>query len=108
MSQPFVASLRARPDTISVGTASASALTIRVQLAEAWDAVRIRVSPDESIATVKARALEALDAGAMPLESYVVTYRGFEVLDETVSLAAAGIVNGATLLIQFRHRRPVR
>ena len=108
MSTPFVTSLRARPDTITIGEPGASAITIRAQLAEAWDAVRVSVSPAESVATVKARALDALDPGAMPLDGYIVTYRGFEILDETVSLASAGIVNGATLLIAFRHRRPVR
>ena len=108
MNTPFVASLRARPDTISIGTPDGSAITIRVQLAEAWDAVRVAVSPAESVALVKARALEVLDPGALPLEGYIVTYRGFEVLDDTVSLATAGVVNGATLFIAYRHRRPVR
>jgi len=105
---PFVTSLRARPDTITIGTPDGSAITIRVQLAEAWDAVRVTVSPVESVAVVKARALEVLDPSALPLEGYIVTYRGFEVLDDTVSLATAGVVNGATLFIAYRHRRPVR
>ena len=108
MSSPFVASLRARPGTITIGEPGAAGITIRVQLMEAWDAVRVAVSRDESIAAVKARALDALDPGAMPLDGYVITYRGFEILDESMSLASAGVVNGATLLIAFRHRRPVR
>jgi hypothetical protein len=108
VSTPFVTSLRARPGTVTIGTPDASAITIRVQLAEAWDAVRVVVSPAESVAVVKARALEALDPGALPLEGYIVTYRGFEVLDDEVSLATAGVVNGATLFIAYRHRRPVR
>jgi hypothetical protein len=104
----FVASLRARPETLVIGAPGSSAITIRVQLAEAWDTVRVAVSPSESVAAVKARALDVLDQGAMPVDSYVITYRGFEILDEAVSLAAAGVVNGATLLIASRHRRPVR
>jgi hypothetical protein len=108
VSTPFVTSLRARPGTVTIGTPDASAITIRVQLAEAWDAVRVAVSPAESVAVVKARALEALDPGALPLEGYVVTYRGFEILDDAVSLTTAGVVNGATLFIAYRHRRPVR
>jgi hypothetical protein len=105
---PFVASLRARPGTIVIGTPGADAITIRVQLAEAWDAVRVSVAPSESVATVKEHALEALERGAMPLDTFYTTFRGFEILDESVSLATAGVVNGGTLLIQYRHRRPVR
>lgn len=105
---PFVTSLRARPDTITIGSPDSSTITIRVQLSEAWDAVRVSVSSNESVSNVKARALDALDPSALPLEGYIITYRGFEVLDEAVSLATAGIVNGATLLIANRHRRPVR
>jgi hypothetical protein len=105
---PFVTSLRARPDTVTIGTPGASALTIRVQLAEAWDAIRVTASPDTAVVAVKARALDALDSGALPLDGYIITHRGFELLDESLSLAAAGVVNGATLLIASRHRRPVR
>jgi hypothetical protein len=108
MSAPFVASLRARPGAVVIGSPGAAAWTIRVQLAEAWDAVRVSMSPETSVADVKRHALDALDPAAMPLDTYVITHRGFEILDESLSIAAAGIVNGATLLIQYRHRRPVR
>ena len=108
MKGSFVASLRARPETLSIGTPDSSAITIRVQLAEAWDTIRVVVSPGESVAAVKVRALDVLDQGAMPVDDYIITYRGFEILDEGVSLSAAGVVNGATLLIASRHRRPVR
>ena len=108
MTTPFVASLRARSDTLSLAAAGVPTITIRAQLAEAWDAVRITVSADESVATVKARALEALDPGAGVPDAYIVTLWGEEILDESVSLHTAGVVNGATLLIAGRRRRPVR
>jgi hypothetical protein len=104
---PFVASLRARSGTIRMSAAGAPGITIRAQLAEAWDAVRIEVGVNESVAAVKACALEALEPGAGAAD-YVATIRGTEILDEGVSLDAAGIGNGATLLIAHRRRRPVR
>ena len=106
MSAPFVTTLRARPETVQIG--AAATMTIRAQLAEAWDAVRLAVSGDESVAAVKARALDALDPTAAFPDEFVTTYRGTRILDESASLAAAGVVNGGTLLIEYRHRRPVR
>lgn len=106
MTAPFVTTLRARPDTVQVG--ATATMTIRAQLAEAWDTVRLAVGADDTIAAVKARALDALDPTAAFPDEFVTTYRGARILDESVSLAAAGVVNGATLLIEYRHRRPVR
>jgi hypothetical protein len=108
VSTPFVTSLRARPETLVVGNPGADAITIRAQLFEAWDAVRISASPNESVENVKARALETLDPSGGDHAGYLVKLRGFEILDETISLAAAGVANGSTMLIAFRHRRPVR
>jgi hypothetical protein len=39
---------------------------------------------------------------------YVIKLRGFEVLDENVSLADAGARNGSIFLLTHRRRRPVR
>jgi hypothetical protein len=105
---PFVASLRTSPDTIRIPPDGTSSITIRVQLAEAWDAARVQVAPDESVSTVKARALEVLDPAAASADEYDITNRGIKIWNESQSLAAAGVVDGATLLIEFRHRRPVR
>ena len=106
-STPFVAQLRARPETIRLGTAGSPVITVRVQVPEVWDTVRVDASPDTPVITVKERALEALMPGADQVE-YVTKLRGFEVLDETASLEGAGAVNGSTLLVTFRRRRPVR
>jgi hypothetical protein len=104
---PFVAQLRVRPEAIRLGTPGSPVITVRVQVPEVWDTVRVDVSPDAPVVTVKERALEALMPGADQAE-YVTKLRGFEVLDETASLDAAGVVNGSTLLVTFRRRRPVR
>jgi hypothetical protein len=103
-----VTALRARPGTIDLAAADAEAWTIRVQLLEAWDAVRVRVTPSEPVIAVKVRALAALDPSIAFHDGYVVKHRGFEVLDEAISLVDAGVVNGATLLVMSRRRAPVR
>lgn len=83
-------------------------MTLRVQLAEAWDSVTLDATATESVESVKMRALGALDPSADIPEAYVVSWRGVEVLDEASPLADAGVVSGGTLLIARRRRRPVR
>ena len=107
MSAPFVAQLRARPEVIRLGTGSEPVITVRVQVPEVWDTVRVDAPPDTSVLTVKTHALEEMVPGADAGE-YVTKLRGYEVLDETASLSAAGVLNGSTLLVAYRRRRPVR
>jgi hypothetical protein len=103
---PFVASLRARPDTIRVG--SGGEWMIRVQSADVWDAVRLETSPEASVREVKEHAVSALLQNGDDPGEYVTKLNGFEVLDELQSLADAGVKNGSTLLLTYRRRRPVR
>ena len=85
-----------------------AAITIRVQLLEAWDAVKVIADPSTSIATVKARALSVL-APDVPLPGDVVTkLGGFEIRDEAKSLHDAGVLDGSTLLLHFRRRQPIK
>jgi hypothetical protein len=42
------------------------------------------------------------------LETFVVKLHGFDIVNEDASLQAAGAVDGSTLLIISRRRRPVR
>ncbi len=107
MDAPFVTQLRSRPGTISLGDNGTSTIAVRVQVPEVWDTVRIDAPPDLAVSVVKQRALEALTPVADPAE-WVVKLRGFEVIDESTSLSAVGAVNGSTLLITARRRRPVR
>ena len=107
MSTPFVAQLRARPEVIRLGTANDPVITVRVQVPEVWDTVRIDAPSDTPVLTLKERALEALVPTADQAE-WITKLRGFEVLDESVSLSAAGVQNGSTLLVTSRRRRPVR
>lgn len=99
--------LRARGSTIRIAPDGASAITIRVEMAEVWDVVRIAASPSQPVIEVKTAALHAMYPEAAP-DEMVIKLRGWEILDETASLADAGIVDGSILLLGFRRRRPVR
>ena len=108
MSEPFVAQLRARPSTIRLVPQSATGITIRVEMPEVWDAVRLLVSPKESVLMVKVRSLEALFPEAELHGDFVLKFRGWEILDEAAPLADVGIGEGAILLLTHRRRRAVR
>jgi hypothetical protein len=108
VSDSFVAGLRARAETIRVGSAAAGAITIRVEMPEVWDVVRVVVSADEPVMSVKVSALAALAPDATIPQEFVVKLNGWEVLDESVSLAEAGVVDGSILLLTYRRRRAVR
>ena len=105
----FTGQLRSRPDTIVLGAGDAAERwTIRVQSAEAWDAVRFSAPPTEPVIALKARALEELTPRAGGVEDYVLKLGGVEVLDESATLAAAGALDGSIFLLAHRRRRPVR
>ena len=108
MTTPFVAQLRTRPEPIRLGPPDAPTITLRVQVAEAWEAVRIDAPLSEPVVALKRAALRALVPDAEYHEDYVVKLRGFEVLDENASVAEVGAVNGSIFLLGYRRRRPVR
>lgn len=108
MTDSFVNTLRAAPQTVSMSGAGADALQIRVQVADVWDAIRMEVSPGESVGAVKRRALEELSPVAYPVDEYVVKLRGIEILDEGLAISACDVRNGSTLILVDRRRRPVR
>lgn len=107
MSSAFANSLRAR-GTVRLGAEGQAAITVRVQVAEVWDAVRVQAPPTEPVLAVKVAALEALYPQGEFHEDLVMKLRGFEVLDEHASLADAGAADGSTFLLSYRRRRPVR
>jgi hypothetical protein len=108
MPERFVSQLRARPSTIRLVPPGAQGLTIRVEVPEVWDAVRMVVGPREPVLTVKVRALEALFPEAELHSDFVLKLRGWEILDESAPLADVGVADGSILLLTHRRRRPVR
>jgi hypothetical protein len=109
MKAPFVSNLRTRKTTIDLAPEGATdAITIRVEMPEVWDVVRIVVLPTDSVLEVKQRALAALFPDGLVIDDFVLKLRGWVVLDEMGSLADAGVQNGSILLLTHRRRRPVR
>ena len=105
---PFVTTLRARDATLRLATPGAPTITIRVEMPEVWDVVRIVVAPTAPVLSVKVAALEALFPEAELHQDFVLKLQGWEMLDEAGSLADAGVVDGSILLLTHRRRRPVR
>jgi hypothetical protein len=105
---PFVTGLRSRKGTIDLSRKGEPSITVRVEMAEVWDTVRIAVSASEPVMSVKRAALEALapDAG-LPAE-FVIKLRGWEILDENESLSGAGAIDGSIFLLTYRRRRAVK
>jgi hypothetical protein len=108
MSTAFVGSLRARRDTVRLAREGEPTTTVRVQMPEAWDAVRFAVAPSISARELKLRALEELAPGTQFPEDFVLKLRGWEVLDEQAPLPGIGVQDGSILLLTSRRKRPVR
>ena len=107
MTEPFVAQLRTRGDTLELASPGGPAITVRVEMPEVWDTVRASVAPTTPLAVLKLAALDALAPGEAA-DAFVMKLRGFEVLDENESLTKVGAVDGSIFLITNRRRRPVR
>ena len=108
MSAPFVAQLRVRPGVVRLGADGQQRITLRVQVPEVWDAVRVETPSSEPVLNVKANALAALYPDAQSVDEFVLKLNGYEVLDESVSVAQTGAKDGSTFLLTYRRRRPVR
>lgn len=107
MSGTFVNQLRTRGGVIDLASPGGPAITIRVEMPEVWDVVRMAATPNQPVIEVKTAALHALYPEGAP-DEMVIKLRGWEILDETASLADCNVVDGSILLLMFRRRRPVR
>jgi hypothetical protein len=94
----------ATPDSGSGG----ERLTVRVQVPELWDVVRIDTHDATRVSVLKETALAALYPSSTTPDDFLIKLNGFEIADESVGLAAAGAKTGSTFLVSFRRRRPVR
>ena len=105
MSAPFVASLRTRTDPLRVGSGG---MSIRVEMPDVWDVVKIDAGPDTTVEEVKRATLAELWPDAEFDADFIMKLRGFEMLDEQLPLREAGATNGSIFLLTHRRRRPVR
>jgi hypothetical protein len=104
-----VTTLRSQPVAVRlVDGDHQPAWTVRVQCAEAWDAVRVELTPSTRVLDVKRAAMSVLMPDVDDIGEHVVKLNGFEIIDERQSLEAAGALDGSTLLIMSRRRRAVR
>ena len=74
---------------------------------DAWDEVPLDLPPAASLAELKRAALDATTVRRDP-DEYVLKFRGYELLDESRSLADAGLVANGAVIVLPRRRRPVR
>jgi hypothetical protein len=104
---PFLAGLRTRPGVIQIA-GTGPVLSLRVEMPEVWDALRVEAPASAPVLSVKLRALETLYPGGGPQDAFVMKLRGFEILDENASVMEAGAIDGSIFLLTHRRRRPVR
>jgi hypothetical protein len=105
----FVNSLRVRPEVLRVAPAHVvSPWVVRVQAADAWDAVRVECTPESTIAEVKRVGMANLLPDISATDAYMVKLHGAEVDDERVTLRAAGAKDASTLFLTSRRRRPLK
>lgn len=106
--EPFVATLRSQPSVIRLATDGQPHLTLRVEMPEVWDVVRVEAPPATPVRALKRRTLEVLFPDYGDADAFVMKINGVAVRDEDVSVADAGARDGSIFLLTFRRRRPVR
>jgi hypothetical protein len=106
--EPFVAALRSQPTVIRLVGPGQPYVTLRVEVPEVWDVVRVEAPLTTSVRTIKVRALETLYPDYGDADAFVMKLNGAEVRNEDASVADAGARDGSIFLLTFRRRRPVR
>jgi hypothetical protein len=108
VSTAFVSQLRTNRPPILITPPGAGTITLRVEIAEIWETVRVVADPETTVADVKQRVVTDLFPTHGFLDEFVLKLRGWEMLDEQQPLSKAGVVDGSILLLAYRRRRPVR
>ena len=103
-----MAELRTRRTPVRIAPPDAPAITIRVEMPEVWDVIKVVCEPTQPMLAIKVAALAALYPEAEMHEDFVLKLRGWEILDESAPAGEAGVVDGSILLLTYRRRRPVR
>lgn len=105
----FVNQLRVRPQILRIAPAgTASPWVVRVQAADAWDAVRVECTPDSTVRELKQVAMANLLPDITETDAYLVKLHGAEVDNEGVTLRAAGAQDASTFFLTSRRRRPLK
>ncbi len=91
-----------------MSAAVAAPTRVRVTVADAWQVFTLDVTPAESAASLKARALEAAHIATARGQRYEMKVGGALVRDEAKLLASLGVKEGAPVVVLSSRRRPVR
>jgi hypothetical protein len=89
-------------------TAVAEHFAVRVMVTDVWDQVFLPAEPTTTVAELKKEALAKALRRPARTDEYVVKFRGAEVFDETLTLAALGAGASAPFIVLPRRRQPVR
>ena len=90
-------------------TAVLGTFPVRVMVTEVWDHVVLAVAPTTTVHDLKREALtRALRRAEIPLDRYVVKFRGAAVLDESISLADLGAGPNSPFIVLPVLRQPVK
>ena len=87
---------------------AASRLKLRVTVADTWVQLAMQAPPFETVAQLKTRALAVARIDAAQASAYEVKLGGARIEDESRTLEAAGVRQGAALIVLASRRRPVR
>lgn len=86
---------------------AAPVLPVRVMVEDVWNEVRIELPSSTPLGDLKAIALRQAGVPGDAAD-YHMKYLGAELQDEDRSLADAGVVPNAALVVLPRRRRPLR
>jgi hypothetical protein len=82
-------------------------IPVRVLVMDTWDEIPLHLEPATPVADLKREALARAHVARSP-DEYLVKYRGAEVWENGMTLADAGVVPNAALIVLPRRRLPVR
>lgn len=81
---------------------------VRVWVTDVWDAVSLDVTPEWTVARLKAEALHRATGRTVDPARYVVKFRGGPLLDESRTLADLNAAAQAPFIVLPARRQPVR
>lgn len=88
--------------------AVAAALAVRVNVLDTWETFGFPAAPDQTVGSLKAKALAASGIAPDRFASYEVKFGGAAVRDESRTMGALGVRDGSSFIVLSKRRRPVR
>ncbi len=85
-----------------------NAMTVKVTVGDTWMPLQFAAKADESVGSLKLRALATQKIDPANAGRYEVKLGGVRIADESRSLAAAGVKSGSAMIVLAKRRRPVR